>query len=139
MAWQTYSMFVAPSTTPTMLYLLEKNITQSFNVFFSSSLRSCQSGLTSSGDFDDLPKAFEASLPAKTASMLALLRSSRLGRGERRPSRGHATSRMPYHDSYHQVGKLCCPSHRRPCPTRHLTCAQTQRSKGKPLYTLMAT
>ena len=62
-----YSELVAPSTFPTMLYLLEKKVTQSASVPFSLSLRSFQSGLTSSTLVDDLPSALEASFPAKTS------------------------------------------------------------------------
>ena len=57
---------MAPSTVPTTLYLLEKNLTQSLSVPFSLSLRSFHSGETSSGLVEVLPSALEASLPAKT-------------------------------------------------------------------------
>lgn len=59
-------MFVAPSTTPTTLYRLEKNVTQSLRTPFSLSSRSCQSGRASSGLVEVFPSALEASLPAKT-------------------------------------------------------------------------
>ena len=65
-AYAASSKFVAPSTRPTTLYRFEKKVTQSLSVDFSLSGRSCQSGLTSSGLVDVLPRAREASLPAKT-------------------------------------------------------------------------
>lgn len=61
-----YPMFVAPSITPTILYRLLKKINQSSSVFFSPSGRSSQSGRTSSGLSDDMPRAREASWPANT-------------------------------------------------------------------------
>lgn len=57
---------MAPSTTPTTLYLLEKNLIQSFRTPFSLSGRSFHSGATSSGFVEVIPRAREASLPAKT-------------------------------------------------------------------------
>lgn len=62
---RSQSKFVAPCTTPTTLYRFEKKVTQSFSVSFSLSDRSCQSGLTSSGFVEVLPRALDASLPAK--------------------------------------------------------------------------
>ena len=59
------SLFVAPSTVPTMLYLLEKKEYQSSNVCFSFSPRSNHSGTTSASFVDMSPRALEASLPAK--------------------------------------------------------------------------
>ena len=59
-------MFVAPSTVPTTLYLLEKYVTQSSSVFFSVSSRSDHSGLTSLGFVEVLASALDASWPAKT-------------------------------------------------------------------------
>ena len=60
------SKFVAPSTTPTTLYLFEKNLIQSLSTPFSLSLRSFHSGETSSGLVEVFPRALEASFPAKT-------------------------------------------------------------------------
>lgn len=65
------SKFVAPSTVPTTLYLLEKNLIQSLRVPFSLSLRSFHSGETSSGLVDVLASALEASFPAKTFPAVA--------------------------------------------------------------------
>lgn len=64
----SHSMLVAPSTCPTTLYRLEKKVTQSFKTPFSLSLRSSQLGRASSGLVDVLPRALEASLPAKTVA-----------------------------------------------------------------------
>lgn len=61
------SIFVAPSTTPTTLYRLEKNLIQSLSTPFSLSPRSFQSDETSSALVEVLPRAREASLPAKAA------------------------------------------------------------------------
>lgn len=68
---RTYSMFVAPWTTPTTLYLLEKNVIQSFKVPLSLSSRSCHSAFTSSGLVEVFPRALEASFPANTGFLLA--------------------------------------------------------------------
>lgn len=55
-----------PCTFPIMLYLLVKKVSQSFNTPCSFSPRSSYSGLQSSGLSDDVARAREASLPAKT-------------------------------------------------------------------------
>lgn len=62
----SHSVFVAPSTTPTTLYRLEKKVIQSFKTPFSLSSRSCHSGSASSGLVEVFPRALEASLPANT-------------------------------------------------------------------------
>lgn len=62
--------FVAPSTLPTMLYRLLKNVNQSLRTFLCSSERSSQSGLASSALSDDWASAREASLPVKTVHSL---------------------------------------------------------------------
>lgn len=67
------SKFVAPSTTPIMLYLLEKNLIQSFSTPFSFSSKSFHSGETSSGLVDDFARAREASLPANTRQLGQLI------------------------------------------------------------------
>lgn len=61
-----YSILSAPSRTPTTLYLLLKKVIQSFSTPCSFSSRVFQSGLTSSALVDVLPRAREASCPAKT-------------------------------------------------------------------------
>ena len=66
----SHSILVAPFTTPTTLYRFAKKVTQSFNVPFSLSSISCQSALTSSALVDVLPRARDASLPAKTSLLL---------------------------------------------------------------------
>ncbi len=54
------------TTTPTTLYRLLKNVSQSASVCFSFSSRSSQSGRTSSAFVLVRPSAREASWPAKT-------------------------------------------------------------------------
>lgn len=66
-----YSMFVAPATTPTTLYRFEKNVTQSSRTFFSASVKTLQSATASSSLVDVLPRAREASLPAKTIGQVS--------------------------------------------------------------------
>lgn len=61
-----YSRFVAPSTTPTILYRLLKNVYQSLSTFCSDSGRSFHSGLTSSAFRLVFARARDASCPAKT-------------------------------------------------------------------------
>lgn len=68
-----HSMLVAPSTTPTTLYRLEKNVTQSLSVLCSFSGRSFHSGLTSSALVDVFPRALDASLPANTRGLRMLV------------------------------------------------------------------
>ncbi len=60
------SIFVAPSTTPTILYRFEKYVNQSSSVFFSFSSRSAHSGRTSSTLVLVRARAREASLPVNT-------------------------------------------------------------------------
>lgn len=56
-------------TFPIILYLLVKNVSQSFSTPCSFSPRSSYSGRQSSGWSDDCARAREASLPAKTDDM----------------------------------------------------------------------
>lgn len=65
-----YSILSAPSRTPTTLYLLLKKVIQSFSTPCSFSSRVFQSGLTFSALVDVLPRAREASCPAKTGVCL---------------------------------------------------------------------
>jgi hypothetical protein len=67
------SRFVAPSTTPTTLYRLLKNVIQSFKTFCLVSSRSSHSGLTSSGFVDVRARAREASWPANTVGGISVL------------------------------------------------------------------
>lgn len=63
-----WSKLLAPSTLPTMLYLLLKNLNQSLSTVFFSSSRSYHSGTQSSAFNDDEARARDGSLPANTAS-----------------------------------------------------------------------
>ena len=105
-AYAASSKFVAPSTRPTTLYRFEKKVTQSLSVDFSLSGRSCQSGLTSSGLVDVLPRAREASLPAKTVYGVGWL----VGWVEEKRGRG------TYRCMRRLAGRLCCLLRRRRCP-----------------------
>lgn len=60
-----HSRLLAPSTTPTTLYRLEKKVTQSLRVPFSLSSKSFHSGDTSSALVEVLASARDASCPAK--------------------------------------------------------------------------
>ena len=60
------SALLAPSTFPTILYLLLKNLYQSFNTVFFSSGKSYHSGTHSSAFNEEDANALDGSLPAKT-------------------------------------------------------------------------
>lgn len=96
---------VAPSTTPTMLYLLLKKVTQSSSVDFSFSSRSCQSELTSSALVELLPSAREASFPAKTVADQRAFQPL-----------GAAFVIIAYRDRNLPAGRLCYLLHHTPCP-----------------------
>ena len=97
-------MFVAPSTSPTTLYLLEKKVTQSSSVPFSFSFRSCQLGLTSSAFVDVFPSALDASFPANTAATRQSHAAVAGGIG------------LAYRGMSLRAGRPCFPSRHTPCP-----------------------
>ena len=110
---KAYSMLVAPATTPTMLYLLEKKVIQSLRTPFSLSSRSCQSEETSSGLVEVFPRALEASLPANTTRLLAIewnLFQEYYGRAK---SWVHSCT---HRGMNHLAGMPCYPSHHKPFP-----------------------
>ena len=97
-----------PCTLPIMLYLLVKNMSQSFSTPCSFSPRSSYSGLQSSGLSDDCARAREASLPAKTNKKL----------GDTMTLEGwqkllHARAKQSYDDMDRLERTIYCPKHRR--------------------------
>lgn len=95
-------------TFPIMLYLLVKNVSQSFNTPCSFSPRSSYSGLQSSGLSDDCARAREASLPAKTGEKSDDLMIRKVWQKEM-----HAKTRQLY-DDMHRLGRMrYCPRHRK--------------------------
>lgn len=96
-----------PCTLPIMLYLLVKNVSQSFSTPCSFSPRSPYSGLQSPGLSDDCARAREASLPAKTKKsddkVIIKVWQKELRAGARQP-----------YDDMHRLGRMrYCPRHRR--------------------------
>lgn len=104
------SKLVAPSTTPTTLYLLEKNLTQSFSVPFSLSLKSLHSDETSSGFVEVFPRAREASFPAKTCQAKSVDIHVASSRSWKRMSLRGAADHT-YRCMSFRADTSCCPSH----------------------------